>query len=112
MTIPGYGRLTPLQCLILALGGEVLHRFRQDVSDQERMDEMVSARAELVNRTGHDFGFDLASWDAWLRTHEPLRGEYMHPYGWKPMKRKVESLVSDERRLRLVQELAIERPSR
>lgn len=105
MTIPGYGQLTPLQCSMLRLAGEVLHRFRQEVSDEERMDEMVASRAELVRRTGQDFGFDLASWDDWLRADEKLRGEYMHPYSWRSTRRMLESLVGDERRLRLVQAL-------
>jgi hypothetical protein len=105
VTIPGYGRLTLLQCLMLGLAGEVLHRFRQEVSDEERMDQMVASRAELVEQTGQDFGFDLASWDAWLRADKQHRGEYMHSYGWRSTRRALESLVGDERRLRLVQEL-------
>ena len=107
MTIPGYGQLTPLQCSILGLAGEVLQRFRQEVSDEERINAMVASRARLVEQTGQDFAFDLASWDAWLRADEQLRGEYMHPYGWRSTRRAVESLVGDERRLRLVQELEI-----
>lgn len=104
MSIPGYGRLTPLQCSMLELGGEPLDLFSQSVSDEDRKNAMRRGRRDLLSRTARDFGYDLVGWHEWILGSE-LSSEYRHPYGWGVTKRKLELLFNDERRIRLAHEL-------
>jgi hypothetical protein len=103
MTVPNFGRVTPLQMDMLQLGGEtVLFGSTEAPSDLERMDAMEKARGLLRLRTGKDFGFDLAGWNYFLLRNDELSEEYTFHYAWKAVKRRIEELLDDAERLRLV----------
>jgi hypothetical protein len=102
MTVRKFGRVTPLQGAMLELGGEALLRGREVPSDLERMDVMQEARDLLRQRTGMDFGFELAGWHYFLLGNQKLLEEYTFEYAWKGVKRRIEELLDDPERLRLV----------
>ena len=102
MTVPKLGRVTPLQGAMLQLGGQALLRGSEAPSDLERMGVMKEARDLLRHRTGKDFGFDLAGWHHFLLTNAELSEEYTFDYAWKGVKRRIEELLDDPGRLRLV----------
>jgi hypothetical protein len=95
---------------VLALGGEVLLRGgTTPPADQDRLNVMKKARDQLTQRTGRDFGFDLAAWHHFLLNDDKLSDEYTFVYAWKAVKRRVDELLDDPDRLRLVR-LLEERP--
>ena len=102
MTVRKFGRVTPLQGALLQLGGEALFGGSEAPSDLERMDVMKEARDVLRQRTGKDFGFDLAGWHHFLLGNRELSKEYTFDYAWKGVKRRIEELLDDPGRLRLV----------
>ena len=61
MSVPGSGRVTPLQIDMLRLGGEVPFPGAAPSTDADRISAMRAGRASLVQRTGLDLGFDLAA---------------------------------------------------
>jgi hypothetical protein len=105
MTIRGYGRVTPLQMNVLRLGGEILSAGGSKtgpVSDEERLSVMREARQTLTQRTGRDFGYDLAAWHHFLLNDARLSEQYTFDYAWKAVKPRIDELLDDPDRLRLV----------
>jgi hypothetical protein len=110
MTVRGYGRVTPLQMDMLNLGGEVLSPGGTvPPTDGDRLNVMKEARQTLAQRTGRDFGFDLPAWHQFLLNDDKLSEEYTFDYAWKAVKRRIDELLDDPDRLRLVR-LLQERP--
>jgi hypothetical protein len=110
MTIPGFGRLTPIQMDMLELAGFNLdcrrygfHPFNpgaEAIPDADRIEIMKRGRASLVEQTGQDFGFDLEAWQRFLVAHPDLG--YTHPYGARVTKRSVRAAMADPERQRLL----------
>jgi hypothetical protein len=110
MTIPGFGRLTPIQMDMLELAGLNLdcRRYGFDpfnpgaaaIPDADRIEIMKRGRASLVEHTGQDFGFDLTAWQGYLVAHPDLG--YNHPYGSRVTKKYVRAAIADPERQRLV----------
>jgi hypothetical protein len=113
MTIPGFGRLTPIQMDMLELAGVNLNCRRygfdpfnpgaEEIPDADRMAIMERGRASLVERTGQDFGFDLVAWQDYLTAHPELG--YTHPYGSRVTREFVHAAIADPRRRRLVSQI-------
>lgn len=101
MSVPKYGRITPIQGDMLGLAGEILHLPDFKASDGQRISEMKESLDSLRETTDCDFGFDLARWDEYLQKSEH-RKEYMFPYAWKAVRPKIQELIKDPTRLRLV----------
>jgi peptidoglycan/xylan/chitin deacetylase (PgdA/CDA1 family) len=106
MTIPGWGRLTPVQINMLMLAGRLGRHPREpgmELADKERMEAMAVGRKWLPRLTGVDFGYDLQRW------HEHLLGAdehgYRHPYGWRVVRQAIEKALEDLERLQLVRQL-------
>ena len=105
MSIRSYGRVTPLQMDMLGLGGEILLSggiASKSASDEQRLDVMKQARQTLVQRSGRDFGFDLAAWHQFLLDDAKLAEQYTFDYAWKAVKQRIDELLNDPDRLRLV----------
>ena len=103
MTVPKFGRITPLQGCMLALGGEVVHTL-DDATHDERIQAMLKARSNLKLLTGQDFGYDIQKWHDYLLSSSH-REQYTFPYAWKSVHRKVLELFDDPRRLSLIAQL-------
>jgi hypothetical protein len=106
MTLPQFGKLVPLQGDVLEVAGYVLSRDAEaDVvpaSDEERIRIMRTGRAALVQRTGQDFGYDLAKWVEFLESDEELREEFTHPYAYRSTLKWLREAMADLDRQRLV----------
>jgi hypothetical protein len=98
MTIPGWGRVTPLQMGMLGLAGHDLDN--QEPSEEERRIAIARGRSFLVRMTGQDFGYDLNRWHEYLL--ESHSAQYRHPYAWRAVRPAVERAIEDSERLRLV----------
>jgi hypothetical protein len=110
MTVRHYGRVMPLQMDMLNLGGEVLSwGGTAPPTDRDRLNVMKEAREMLTQQTGRDFGFDLASWHHFLLNDDKLSEEYTFVYAWDAVKHRIDELIDDPDRLRLVR-LLEERP--
>ncbi|HWE98106.1 MAG TPA: hypothetical protein VG269_29440 [Tepidisphaeraceae bacterium] len=104
MSVPKYGRVTPLQMDMLGLGGEICLWYQQrPPTDDERTKEMRSSREVLQRLTGLDFGYDLEAWHERLLSDQQYSEQYTHPYAWEAVKPKILELIKDPNRLRLVQ---------
>jgi hypothetical protein len=108
MTVPRFGRITPMQWHVLNLIGYTIGRGHVglDIPEDERLANMRDGREALVGATGQDLGYDLAAWHDYLRTR-PDTG-YTHPYGYSGVRRAVEEALNEPERLRLVQRLGAE----
>ncbi len=102
MTVPKYGRVTPLQADMLGLGGEVAHWPMGQTTDDQRTSQMIASRENLRALTGRDFGYDLAAWHDYLMNSEEHAEEYTFPYAWAAVQRKILDLFQDPNRIRLV----------
>ena len=103
MTVRHYGRVMPLQADMLRLGGEVLVRnTNAPPTDRERLDLMKEALWLLKLKTGRDFGYDLAAWHHFLLNDKELSKEYKFHYAWRAVRPRIEQLLDDPDRLRLV----------
>jgi hypothetical protein len=103
MTVPGYGRVTPLQSDMLGLGGEICRWYSKDPpSDEIRMKAMISSRKILRKITGEDFGYDLLAWHDYLLANQKHSEQYTFTYAWSSVKPKIEELIHDARRQYLV----------
>lgn len=89
MSIPGFGRITYVQGLMLGLIGYSITRggATLDIPDKERIQNMRQARDDLVELTGQDFGYDLKLWRQFLSQHDDY--EYTHPYAYSAVKKAV-----------------------
>ncbi len=97
-----YGRVTPLQMMVLFLGGETLYEGAAPPTDEERLEVMRQGRAGLRRSTGQDFGYDLGAWHRFLLDDPEHRKEYKFRYAWAAVRPKIEELLSSEDRARLV----------
>ncbi|MBN9524342.1 hypothetical protein J0H58_38480 [bacterium] len=102
MTIARFGKIVPIQGDVLLLIGYRLTMAQATVAlpDPERLTNMRQGRDRLRQRTGQDFGFDLAAWHTYLSAH-PEYG-YTHPYAFAGVRLAVEEAIPDVERLRLV----------
>ena len=104
MTVRGYGRVTPLQMFMLELGGEVVRRGGTvPPTDRDRLGLMKEAHKLLTQLTGRDFGYDLAAWHHFLLNDDKLSEQYTFDYAWTAVQPRIEGLLDDPDRLRLVQ---------
>jgi len=95
---------------MLNLGGEILSSGETaPPTDCDRLNVMEDARKVLTQQTGRDFGYDLAAWHDFLLNDDKLSQEYTFDYAWKAVKRRIDELLNDPDRLRLVR-LLEERP--
>ncbi len=100
-----WGKITPTQWAMLQVAGNVIRRFSprdRPETDEARVNSMREGRALLQKLTGRDHGYDLAAWDALLRTDADKRPGYCHPYGWRSTEAEVKRALTDSERLRLV----------
>ena len=103
MSMPRYGRITPLQGDVLSLAGEHMPWGNDEPPpDAYRLTAMKSGREALKKLTGKDFGYDLAAWNDFLLKSAKYSEEYTFDYAWKAVKHRVDELVNDPDRLRLV----------
>ena len=102
MTVPIYGRVTPIQALMLGLGGEVIHLLSTPLDDQ-RFVEMKESRRLLEKLTGADFGYDLAQWHEFLLNGAKFRKQYTFSFAWHAVGPKIRELLQSADRSRLVQ---------
>jgi hypothetical protein len=103
MTEPRFGRVTPVQCDMLQLAGEVLFRWSQDApTDEEHIAAIEKGHEMLVARLGHDLGYDLRAWHELLCSNLQLRRSYQHPYAWNNVREAIERAFSDPNRERWV----------
>lgn len=103
MTIPRFGRITPVQGRMLQLAGHVLVRgWDGDVTDEQRLAAIEEGHAALVARIGRDLGYELGAWHEQLLSDPNLRGEYRHVYAWRRVFAAVEAALADPNRDRLV----------
>jgi hypothetical protein len=104
MSLPEYGRVTPLQMDMLMLAGEdVLNGGTEAPSDMDRVRVMKEARESLKKLTGVDFGYDLSAWNKFLLNSPELSKEYKFRYAWKAVKRRIEEIIDDPHRVRLIE---------
>jgi len=98
MTIPGWGRLTPLQAHMLNLAGHVLEN--PDAPPDAKRKAIARGRWELKRQTGQDFGFDIRQWHEYLIEFE--EDHYCHPYAWRTVRPAIEASFEDPQRSQLV----------
>jgi hypothetical protein len=107
MTIPGFGRITPIQRDLLVLAGYRLTRSKalngSLVPDDERVSLMCKALQSLRQSTGADFGFDLSAWEAYLMSDPDSL--YRHPYAFSETRKRIAAAIADPQRRRRVQGL-------
>jgi hypothetical protein len=88
---------------MLCLGGDVLvSNGKAPPADRDRLDRMKEARRLLTLQTGRDFGYDLAAWHHFLLNDDGLSEEYTFDYAWVAVRPRIEELLDDPNRLRLV----------
>jgi hypothetical protein len=89
---------------MLSLGGDILSwGGTTPPTDRDRLNLMKEAHGQLTQQTGRDFGYDLAAWHHFLLNDDELSKEYTFDYAWRPVKRRINELLDDPDRLRLVQ---------
>lgn len=105
MTIPLFGRVTPSQMDMLFLVGYRISGsdVTLEIPDEERTEYIVQAREDLKQRTGRDFGYDLAAWHDFLASNKDYG--YTHPYAYSGVRRAVEEAMLDPERIRIVSQL-------
>jgi hypothetical protein len=106
MTLPRFGKVVPIQCDVLRLIGYRLTRGHVglDIPDEERLANMREGLAALHQKTGQDFGYDVAAWHKYLLSRSDLG--YDHPYGFAGVRRAVREAARDPERARLIRLLA------
>ena len=103
MTVPRYGRATPIQMHMLGLGGEICRWFaQQPPTDEDRMKELRSSRDALRESIGCDFGYDLQAWHDYLLNSQRHSEEYTFAFAWRAVRPKILELIIDPDRMRLV----------
>ncbi len=113
MTIPGFGRVTPIQGAMLQLAGYNLDPLKygfdparpgsEPIPDDDRKAIMEAGLLTLRATTGQDFGYDLTVWHSYLKSH-PEFG-YTHPYAYRNTRELIQTALADPERRRLVTEL-------
>jgi hypothetical protein len=107
MSVPKYGRVTPLQADMLALGGDVDVGLMEDPTDGQRVSAMGRALSNLRRDTGQDFGYDLEAWHHYLISSKEHSEEYTFHYAWKAVEPAILALIHDADRHRLVQQIEV-----
>jgi hypothetical protein len=88
---------------MLELGGEVLRwGGTAPPTDQDRLKVMKEALGMLTRQTGRNFGYDLAAWHHFLLNDDKLSEQYTFDYAWNAVKPRIDELLDDPDRLRLV----------
>jgi len=88
---------------MLYLGGEVLSwGGTVPPTDRDRLDRMKEAHRLLTQLTERDFGYDLAAWHHFLLNDDKLSEQYTFDYAWNAVKPRIDELLDDPDRLRLV----------
>jgi hypothetical protein len=110
MSLPGFGRLTPIQADMLRLAGVNVDCLRYGfdpanpgaelIPEQDRLAIMKEGHARLMEHTGQDFGFDLVAWQDWLICNPDFG--YTHPYGSAVTEKFVRDAIADPDRQRLL----------
>ena len=96
MTVPAFGRCTPVQIALLELAGYDLRRRGPTLVPDERgrITQMMNSRRELVRTTGQDFGYDLKAWREFLLAGGKEHG-YTHPYAFRSVEKAVQKVLND-----------------
>ena len=84
MTNGRYDRITRIQALVLGVAGRVL-QFADEtdsVPESTRLEVMRMSYLALCNKTGADFGYDLAAWHEYLQSTPPHSESYTNTYAW------------------------------
>lgn len=104
MTVPNWGRVTPIQMDMLMLAGHVMRPHPVPPGtvepDEARLRAMAMGRAQLRRLTEQDFGYDLPRWHEYLLAAENV--QYCHPYAWHAVRPAIERALTDPDRERLV----------
>lgn len=102
MTTPYFGSVTPLQGLLLSLGGDAEPVLDEPPTEPERVSAMREALRLLRRRTDVDYGYDLRAWHEYLSAQEgELKEEYEFPYAWELVRERILELIDSKERLRL-----------
>jgi hypothetical protein len=108
MTIPGFGRITPMQGDMLLLAGYRLTPSPElneaPIPDEEREQLMCDGLRALRRATAQDFGFDLSAWEQYLMSR--LDSGYCHSYAFATTRTRIAAAIADPERARIVEELA------
>ena len=104
MTIPRFGRITPIQGCLLGLAGFQLARTgaRIPEDDAALADTMRRALAELRGLSAADFGWDLIAWREYLMSPQAQHLGYSHDAGFHQVDDAIIAAASDPRRKRIV----------
>jgi hypothetical protein len=105
MSVPHFGRITPIQGDMLGLGGVVTLHPDEEATEEDRISEMRRSLNSLRKETGRDFGYDLEAWHKYLLDSDAHREEYTFPYAWRAVQAKIMELIPDSDRLRLVHQI-------
>lgn len=112
MTMRSFGNVVPIHIDMLRLAGYSVHWGERDIrlanSDEDCLAEMRDGRVGLREATGQDFGYDLAAWRTYLLTAPADKHGYRHPYAFRGVDSAVERAIENDRRSRLVAQLASE----
>jgi len=88
---------------MLSLGGDILSwGGTAPPTDRDRLKLMKEALRLLKLQTKRDFGYDLAAWHHFLLSDDELSEEYTFDYAWDAVRPRIEELLDDPNRLRLV----------
>jgi len=98
---------------MLSLGGDILSwGGPTSPTDSDRLNLIKEARRLLKLQTERDFGYDLAAWHHFLLSDDELSEEYTFDYAWKAVKQRIDELLDDPDRLRLVRLLEEQQDAR
>ena len=104
MTVPRFGRITPIQGHLLGLAGFQLSRAgaRIPEDDSELADTMRDALRELRRLCAADFGCNLVAWREYLMCPEAKHLGYAREPGFGELDEAIIAAASDSRRKRVV----------
>ena len=106
--VVSFGKANMLQASMLLLAGylPVDSVGIEPVKIERRLDLMQKGLKTLVKKTGFDFGYDVAKWNAVLLADDNFAGEYTAPYAWEFVCKKIEDCSAIRDREKLMQLLA------
>ena len=99
MSVYKFGRLTPVQAMMLGLIGYKLTRNEAtlEIPDAERLDIMRRAREQLVQLTDNDYGFAVLRWHNCLSQNDAH--EHTHPHAYASIKQALSATQKDSQRI-------------
>jgi hypothetical protein len=101
MTNPVFGRAMPIHFTILQfIGWHVGLDTRILANESERIAKMRTGHSELCQKTGQDFGYDLAKWREFLIERDKEFG-YTHAYAFGSVDKEVRRAIADPEFIRL-----------